>query len=55
MRVRHLCRFRRDIPNSEEAESKLIELVELGLGDWEELHSSREFILFPQDLSAVGP
>jgi len=52
--ARDLCKLRRDIPDSEQAEAKLIELVELGYGYWEDLRTSREFILFPQNLSAVG-
>ena len=53
--ARDLCKARRDIPTSEEAEEKLIQLVDLGFGEWKGTHKSREFILFVQNLSAIAP
>jgi len=53
--ARDLCKARRDIPSSEEAEEKLIELVDMGFGEWKGIHKSREFFLFAQDLSAIAP
>lgn len=43
--ARELCKLRRDIGSSEEAESKLIQLVELKFGVWQGTHKSREFVL----------
>jgi len=52
--ARDLAKHRRDIVDSDVAESKLIELVDMKLGEWSGLSRSREFILFSRDLSAVG-
>lgn len=52
--ARDFCKLRRDIVNSDVAESKLMELVELGFGVWASLHRSRQFVLHNTDLSAVG-
>lgn len=43
--ARDLCKRRRDVLNSEEAELRLIQLVELGFGTWQSIHKSREFVL----------
>ena len=51
--ARDLCKHRRDIIDSEVAELKLMELVELGLGNWQGIHKSREFVLHHQTLSAI--
>jgi len=51
--ARDLCKRRRDIVNSEDAEVKLIQLVELGFGTWQGTHKSREFVLNDHDLSAI--
>ena len=52
---RDLCKARRDIVSSDEAEEKLIQLVDMKFGDWRGIHKSREFFLFDQDLSAIAP
>ncbi len=36
---------RRDIVNNEDAELKLMKLVELEFGTWQGIHKSREFVL----------
>ena len=46
--ARDLCKHRRDIVNSEDAELKLIGLVELEFGTWQGIHKSREFVLNQQ-------
>ena len=51
--ARNLCKLRRDIVSSEDAESKLMQLVEFGLGTWQGIHKSREFVLLDQTLSAI--
>ncbi|MBL8815194.1 MAG: DUF3987 domain-containing protein [Planctomyces sp.] len=43
--ARDLCKHRRDIVSTEEAELKLMQLVELELGTWRAIHKSREFVL----------
>ena len=43
--ARDLFRMRRDIVSTDAAELKLMELVELGLGTWQGIHKSREFVL----------
>jgi 5S rRNA maturation endonuclease (ribonuclease M5) len=52
--ARDLSKRRRDIANSDVAESKLIELVELGFGAWNSIHKSREFVLNVPNVSAVN-
>jgi hypothetical protein len=52
--ARDLSRLRRDITTSEEAEEKLIQLSEMGFGEWRGIHKSREFFLFDQDLSTIA-
>ncbi len=49
--ARDLCRMRRDIVNTETAEVKLMQLVELGFGEWQGIHKSREFVLSEPALS----
>ncbi len=44
--ARDLCKLRRDIVSSQEAEIKLIELVALKVGEWRSIHRSREFVLY---------
>ena len=51
--ARDLCKLRRDIVSSEDAELKLIGLVELEMGTWQGIHKSREFVLHHQALSAI--
>jgi hypothetical protein len=51
--ARDLCKYRRDINSSEEAESKLVYLVSIRAGYWEDTHKSRVFILH-SELSAIG-
>lgn len=41
--ARDLCRGRRDMPNTEHAETILMNLVKLGFGAWRPIHKSREF------------
>ena len=53
MTARDLCKLRRDIGSSEDAELKLIGLVELELGTWQGIQGSREFVLHHQTLSAI--
>ena len=53
--ARDLCKLRRDIVNSDDADLKLIKLVELEFGTWQGIHKSREFVLNQQTLSAIGP
>jgi hypothetical protein len=43
--ARDLCKYRRDIATSEEAEKMLIHLVSIGAGTWSSTTKSREFIL----------
>jgi hypothetical protein len=43
--ARDLCRNRRDIESTEQADLQLIHLVSIGAGNWEGIHKSREFIL----------
>ncbi len=52
--ARDLAKARRDITSSEEAEEKLIDLVERQFGEWRGIHKSREFFLFDQNLSAIA-
>lgn len=42
-----LRRYRRDINSTEAAEVSLMKLVELGCGEWQHVHKSREFVLNP--------
>ena len=49
----NLCKLRRDIVNSDDAELKLMQLVELEFGTWQGIHKSREFVLHDQTLSAI--
>lgn len=49
--ARDLCRLRRDIPTSAQAEQLLMELVSMGLGSWSSTRKSREFVLHQRDLS----
>ena len=51
---RDLCKHRRDIATSGEAEKMLMNLVDLQFGSWEGTRTSREFVLHPVDASAVG-
>ena len=51
--ARDLCKLRRDIVSSEDAELKLIGLAELEFGTWQGIHKSREFVLHHQALSAI--
>ena len=50
--ARNLCKLRRDIVSSEDAELKLMKLVELEFGTWQGVHKSREFLLNQQGSSA---
>ena len=50
--ARDLCKQRRDIVSTDEAELKLIKLVELEFGTWQSVHKSREFLLNQQASSA---
>ncbi len=43
--ARDLCKHRRDINTSEQAELLLMDLVGRNAGEWQTLHSSREFVL----------
>jgi len=43
--ARDLCRRRRDIESTEEAESKLVYLASIQAGSWEGIHKSRVFVL----------
>lgn len=43
--ARDLYRLRRDIESIDEAEAKLIHLVKVNAGRWEDIHKSREFFL----------
>jgi hypothetical protein len=52
--ARDLCRMRRDIISTTQAESSLIQLVELGFGAWTGIHKSREFVLQEPALSTNG-
>lgn len=49
--ARDLCRCRRDIATSDQAERLLMKLVELKLGSWRGIHRSREFVLHRPVLS----
>ena len=51
--ARDLCRNRRDIPTTVEAELKLIHLASINAGEWRDIHNSREFVLFPADLPTL--
>ena len=51
---RDLCKRRRDIASSGEAEKLLMNLVDLQFGSWQGTRTSREFVLHPVDASAVG-
>ena len=51
--ARDLCKHRRDIVGSEDAELKLMKLVELEFGTWQGIHKSREFVLNQQTSSAI--
>lgn len=51
---RDLCKHRRDIGTSTEAEQMLMNLVDLQFGSWQGTRTSREFVLYPVDASAVG-
>ncbi len=53
--ARDLCRNRRDIQSTEQAELLLIELVGAGLGSWRAIHRSREFVLNDSALSTNAP
>ncbi len=53
--ARDLCKYRRDIVSSDDAEVKLIQLVDLDLGTWQGIHKSREFVLNEPALSAIAP
>jgi hypothetical protein len=48
--ARNLCKLRRDIVSSEDAELKLMKLVELEFGTWQGIHKSREFVLNQQNV-----
>jgi hypothetical protein len=50
--ARNLCKLRRDIVSSEDAELKLMKLVELEFGTWQGIHKSRELVLNQQTSSA---
>jgi hypothetical protein len=52
--ARDLCRNRRDIQTTEQAESLLIQLVATGRGSWRGIQRSREFVLNPQAVSTNG-
>jgi hypothetical protein len=52
--ARDLCRCRRDIATSDQAELLLMKLVELKLGSWRGNHRSREFVLHRPVLSTNG-
>lgn len=52
--ARDLCRLRRDIATTDEAELKLMRLVEARQGSWHGIHKSREFVLSEQGLSTNG-
>jgi hypothetical protein len=52
IKARDLCKLRRDIVSTDEAELKLIKLVELEFGTWQGVHKSREFVL--NQHNAVG-
>lgn len=43
--ARDLCKYRRDIPTSDDAETKLIYLASINAGTWQGTTKSREFIL----------
>ena len=51
--ARDLAKNRRDIVDSDVAEFKLMQLVDLKLGEWSSIHKSREFILYPAEVSAI--
>jgi hypothetical protein len=53
--ARDLCRKRRDIQTTEQAESLLIALVAGGFGSWRGIHKSREFILNQNTVSTNAP
>ena len=48
-----LCKLRRDIVTGDDAELKLMQLVELEFGTWQGIPKSREFVLHDQTLSAI--
>ncbi len=48
--ARDLCKLRRDIVSSDDAELKLMKLVELEFGTWQGIHKSREFVLNQQNV-----
>lgn len=54
MTARDVARNRRDVESTEQAELILIQMVNAGLGHWQDIHKSREFILNSPELSTIG-
>ena len=55
MTARDVARNRRDIETTSQAEIVLIQLVKAGLGTWQDIHRSREFVLNEGALSTNAP
>lgn len=55
MTARDVARNRRDIETTEQAELLLLQLVNAGLGTWQPVHKSREFVLDGRGLSTNAP